>query len=100
MSAIQGAGHRIRQYNDPVSEVGLAAADLNTLELVEFDTGTTRCRTRIERTWDRVDAFIAAARAGGLHVVLNLSEYGQSLQAAGKAGHNRLGAVLNFIATL
>ena len=90
------------QYNDPVSEVGLARrADLNTLELVEFDTRYhTLSDTESSATWDRVDAFIAAARAGGLHVVLNLSEYGQSLQAAGKAPVTTdWGPYLNFIAT-
>jgi hypothetical protein len=34
-------------------------------------------------TWDRVDEFVAAAKVAGLHVILNLSEYGQSLAAAG-----------------
>jgi hypothetical protein len=74
------------QYADPANEVALARrAHLNTLELVEFDTRYhTLSDTESSATWDRVDAFIAAARAGGLHVILNLSEYGQSLQAAGQ----------------
>lgn len=74
------------QYGTPANEVALARrANLNTLELVEFDTRYhTLSDTESSATWDRVDAFIAAAHAGGLHVILNLSEYGQSLQAAGQ----------------
>jgi hypothetical protein len=74
------------QYGNPANEVALARhADLNTLELVEFDTRYhTLSDTESSATWDRVDAFIAAAHVGGLHVILNLSEYGQSLQAAGQ----------------
>ncbi len=73
------------QYSNPAGVVALARrANLNTLELVEFDTRYhTLSDTESSATWDRVDAFIAAAHAGGLHVILNLSEYGQSLQAAG-----------------
>ena len=74
------------QYGNAANEVALARrANLNTLELVEFDTRYhTLSDTESSATWDRVDAFIASARAGGLHVILNLSEYGQSLQAAGQ----------------
>ena len=74
------------QYGNPAGEASLARrADLNTLELVEFDTRYhTLSDTESSATWDRVDAFIAAAHDAGLHVILNLSEYGQSLQAAGQ----------------
>ena len=74
------------QYNNADNEVALAQrAGLNTLELVEFDTHYHLLSdTESTATWDRVDQFIAAARTGGLHVILNLSEYGQSLQAAGQ----------------
>jgi hypothetical protein len=74
------------EYSDPHTEVALAKrAHLNTLELVEFDTQYhVLSDTMSSATWDRVDKFIAVARSEGLHVILNLSEYGQSLQAAGE----------------
>lgn len=73
-------------YSEPKAEVALArAAGLNTLELVEFDTRYhVLSDTMSTATWDRVDRFIAVARSGGLHVILDLAEYGQSLQAAGE----------------
>jgi len=89
------------QYSNPANEVALArSARLNTLELVEFDTRYhTLSDTESSATWDRVDAFIAAAHAGGLHVILNLSEYGQSLQAAGQPPVTTdWGPYLSFIA--
>jgi aryl-phospho-beta-D-glucosidase BglC (GH1 family) len=89
------------QYSNAASEVALARqANLNTLELVEFDTEYhTLSDTESSATWNRVDAFIAAARAGGLHVILNLSEYGQSLQKAGKPPVTTdWGPYLSFIA--
>jgi hypothetical protein len=89
------------QYADPVDEVALAKlAHLNTLELVEFDTRYhTLSDTESSATWDRVDAFIAAAGAGGQHGILNLSENGQSLQAAGQGPVTTdWGPYLRFIA--
>jgi hypothetical protein len=72
------------QYGNPVGEVALARqAGVNVLELVEFDTRYhTLSDTMSTATWTRVDAFIAAVASAGLHVILNLSEYGQSLAAA------------------
>ncbi|HEX4213619.1 MAG TPA: hypothetical protein VIA06_09890 [Candidatus Dormibacteraeota bacterium] len=74
------------QYADPVQEVALARrAHLDVIELVEFDTQYhVLSDTMSAATWDRLDCFIAVAGAAGLHVVLNLSEYGQSLAAAGQ----------------
>jgi aryl-phospho-beta-D-glucosidase BglC (GH1 family) len=71
-------------YSDPATEVALAhQANINVLEIVEFETQYhTLSDTMSAATWQRVDAFIATARQGGLHVILNLSSYGQSLQAA------------------
>ncbi len=73
-------------YSEPSTAAALAKrAHLNTLELVEFDTQYhVLSDTMSPATWDRVDKFIAVARSHGLHVILNLSEYGQSLQAAGE----------------
>ena len=73
------------QYDNARAEVALARrAHLNVLELVEFDTQYhVLADTMSEATWRRVDKFVAAARSGGLHVVLHLAEYGQSLAAAG-----------------
>jgi hypothetical protein len=73
-------------YDQPATEIALAQnGSINTLELVEFDKQYHKLSdTMSSATWTRVDKFIAAVRASGLHVILNLSEYGQSLQAAGK----------------
>lgn len=72
-------------YSEPYEEVARAqGAHLNTLELVEFDTRYHVLSDTVSvATWDRVDKFIVVARSRGLHVILNLAEYGQSLQAAG-----------------
>lgn len=74
------------QYSNPAGEVRLAEqSHLDVLELVEFDTEYhVLSDTESSATWDRVDAFVAAAGKAGLHVILNLSEYGQSLAAAGQ----------------
>lgn len=73
------------EYSDPTDEIALAKeAGINTLELVEFDCDYhVLSDTESTCTWDRVDQFIAAAQAAGIHVILNLSEYGQSLIASG-----------------
>jgi hypothetical protein len=72
------------EYGDPTEAVQLAEeAGLNVLEVTEFDTQhDVLSGTMSAATWDRVDAFVAAAAAAGLHVILNLSDYGQSLAAA------------------
>jgi hypothetical protein len=89
------------QYGDPTAEVALAKqSGLNTLELVEFDS-KYHILSDVESsaTWDRVDAFIAAAGKAGLHVILSLSEYGQSLAAAGRTPTTvDWGQYLSFIA--
>jgi hypothetical protein len=88
-------------YSNPASEVALArAAKVNTLELVEFDTNYhSLADTMTEATWTRVDRFVAATSQAGLHVILNLSEYGQSLQAAGVTPTTAdWGPYLSFIA--
>jgi hypothetical protein len=74
------------QYGDAPAEVAAAlAAKLNTIEIVEFETKYhDLADTMSEATWTRVDALVAAAGGAGLHVVLNLSSYGQSLAAAGQ----------------
>ena len=72
-------------YGEPAGEIGLAeSAGVNVLELVEFDTAHhVLGDVESQATWERVDRFIAAAGSAHMHVVLNLSEYGQSLLAAG-----------------
>jgi hypothetical protein len=74
------------EYGNAASEVALAKqANLNVLELVEFETSYhSLAAAETGATWRRVDQFIAKAGATGLHVILNLSEYGQSLLADGK----------------
>lgn len=89
------------EYGNPVREVALARrAHLNTIELVEFDTRYhVLSDTMSAATWDRVDRFIAVAGAAGMHVVLNLAEYGQSLAAAGRTPTTvDWGSYLSFIA--
>ena len=73
------------QYDAPSALVASASdGNLNTLELVEFDIAHHELSdTRSPATWARIDKVIAAARAQHLHVILNLSEFGQSLQEAG-----------------
>lgn len=73
-------------YGSAAAETSLAQAGrVNVLEMVEFDTQFHQLSdTESEATWTRVDNFIATARSAGLHVILNLSEYGQSLQASGQ----------------
>jgi hypothetical protein len=89
------------QYDNAEGEVALARqAHLNTLEIVEFETEYHALSAEMSAaTWKRVDTFIAAARAGGLHVILNLSGYGQSLAAAGQIPTTTdWGPYLTFIA--
>jgi hypothetical protein len=78
------------QYDNGTQEAALAVqAKLNTLEIVEFETRYHDLSdTMSTATWQRVDSFIAAAQAAGLHVILNLSSYGKSLQAAGQKPTN------------
>jgi hypothetical protein len=73
-------------YDNAAAEVSAAvAANLNTLEIVEFETMFhTLSDTMSEATWLRVDKMVAAAGNAGLHVIFNLSSYGQSLEAAGQ----------------
>ncbi len=72
-------------YDAPARAVADAgAANLNTLELVDFDTHYRQLvDAESSATWVRVDNFIAQASAKHLHIVLNLSEYGWALQTAG-----------------
>jgi hypothetical protein len=74
------------QYDNPSVEITRAKqGKLNVLELVEFDNQYhTLSDTMSEATWRRVDNFIATAKQNGIHVILNLSEYAQSLQASGQ----------------
>jgi hypothetical protein len=88
-------------YGDPKAAIALArAADVNVLELSEFDTQYhVLGDVESAATWDRVDRFIAAVGRAGLHVILSLSEYGQSLAAAGQAATTTdWGSYLRFIA--
>jgi hypothetical protein len=88
-------------YSNYAAEISLAQAGrVNVLELVEFDTQYhSLADTESEATWVRVDNFLAAAHSAGLHVILNLSEYGQSLQAAGQTPTTTdWGSYLGFIA--
>jgi hypothetical protein len=88
-------------YDDPSAEVSAAiAAHLNTIEIVEFETQFhTLSDTMSERTWTRVDKMVDAARTAGLHVIFNLSSYGQSLEAAGQTATTvDWGSYLSFIA--
>ena len=82
---IEKGGSGYGQYGTPASLVAEAkSGKLNTIELVEFDTRHHQLSdTESTATWNRLDQVIADAGKAGLHVVLNLSEFGQSLQAAG-----------------
>src|SRR6516165_1567323 len=82
---IEKGGTGYGQYDTPSTLVAEAqSGKLNTIELVEFDTRYHQLSdAESAATWNRLDQVIADARNAGLHVVLNLSEFGQSLQAAG-----------------
>jgi hypothetical protein len=71
------------------------------VELSEFETRYHDLNdTMSEATWSRVDALIAAAGQAGLHVILTLSGYGQSLQVAGLTPTTTdWGPYLKFIAS-
>lgn len=88
-------------YGDPKAALALArAAGVNVLELSEFDT-RYHALSDVESaaTWEQVDRFIAAVGRAGMHVILSLSEYGQSLAAAGQtATTTDWGSYLRFIA--
>jgi hypothetical protein len=73
------------QYGNADAEVAFAKlAGINTLDIVEFETRYHNLSdTMSEATWRRVDNVIGVAKQSGLHVILNLSSYGQSLMAAG-----------------
>lgn len=74
------------QYDNVPYQIDLAkSANLNTLELVIFfqDYRSLSSATS-SGTWARVDKFIAAAKAKNMHVILNISEYGQALAANGQ----------------
>jgi hypothetical protein len=82
--AVHGAT-AYQQYGDTAGTIAMARSGrLDALELVEFDhVPHVLSDTEAPDTWTTADRFIAAASAAHLHVILNLSEYGQSLQAAG-----------------
>jgi hypothetical protein len=89
------------QYDKPAEQVALARqARLNVIEIVEYETRYHDLSdTMSEATWARIDRMIAAARAGGLHVILNLSSYGHSLRDAGyKPSTTDWGPFLGFVA--
>lgn len=88
-------------YDEPTTEVRLAQrAHLNTIAIVEFALHHKNLQSVLsEATWVRVDRMIAAARHGGLHVVITLSEYAQALQLAGRTPTRvDWGPLLRFIA--
>jgi len=83
---IMDSGIGYGTYGDPGPEMALAnQAGLNTVEADEFgdpdnhDLGDITAAA----TWTRLWAWIDAAQSHGLHVLLNLSEYGQALCDAG-----------------
>src|SRR5262249_6799748 len=108
---INDAPYRIKgataygQYGSPAAVIALAKAGrLNTIELVEFQPQHHQLSdTQSAATWTRVDRLIAAAAAQHLHIILNLSEFGQSLQAAGltmssSTWQSRWNQYLSFVA--
>ncbi len=84
------------QYSDPVSEVALARrADLNTLELVEFDTRYhTLSDTESSATWDRVRRLHCGGPSRRAPCRPQPERVWPVAAGCGKAaGHDRLGAV-------
>ena len=86
---------------DPVGEVALAKeAGLRELELVNYSVITHNLASQTaENTWLRVDRLVAEAKANGLRVILNFSDYGWSLNRAGFKGVTyNWGPFLSFVA--
>src|SRR5581483_1794656 len=73
-------------YDDPRGRISMAkAAGLNTLRLVNFiDPADSMADLAVPRNWARLDAAIADAQVGGLHVILDLSDYRNLLTMSGK----------------
>ncbi len=70
-------------YDQPNTVISEArAAHLNTLEL-SVSNYQVLSDTEASDTWNTVDAYIAAAKNAGLHVILNLAEFGQAMLASG-----------------
>jgi endo-1,4-beta-mannosidase len=72
--------------DDPAARASLAVAGgLNTLRVVNFldEGGAPATAPYNEPRWQRVDGAIAAARAQGLHVILDLSTYRNLLWNSG-----------------
>ena len=88
------------QYSNAVSEMALAKqGNINTLEIVEFENIYHSLSDMMSSgTWTKVDNFIAQAGKNGIHVILNLSSYGQSLQAAGQNPTGDWQPFLSFVA--
>jgi endo-1,4-beta-mannosidase/plastocyanin len=64
-------------------EIALAqAGGLNTLRIVNMfdESGVTSGAPRDEASWQRVDQFLAALKAAGLHAILDLSAFRNHLQ--------------------
>ena len=83
---IMDSGVGYGTYEDPGPEMTLAnQAGLNTVEADEFGDPDNHDLSDITSpaTWARLWAWIDSAQSHGLHVLLNLSEYGQALCDAG-----------------
>jgi hypothetical protein len=79
------SGTAYGHYNDPTGEAALLAqANLNTSELVNFDSQYRNISyTEDPSTWNRLETYIGQMGASGHHVLLNLSEFFAAMEMAG-----------------
>ena len=72
-------------YDDPTGEATLLdQGNMNTSELVEFDSQYGNMNeTEDSETWNQIETYIGQMGAAGHHVMLNLSEFFQSMETAG-----------------
>jgi hypothetical protein len=79
------SGTAYGHYNDPSGESTLLAqANLNTSELVNFDSQYRNIAdTEDPATWNRLGTYIGQMGASGHHVLLNLSEFFAAMETAG-----------------
>jgi hypothetical protein len=79
------SGTAYGHYADPAGEAALLdQADLNTSELVNFDSQYRNIAyTEDAATWTQLESYIGQMAASGHHVMLNLSEFFAAMETAG-----------------
>lgn len=88
--------HNNGSITDPDIFNAAHAANLNTLELDEFDdVFRSVSNATSPDVWNKIDMFMDGAAKNGIHVILNTSQFGQSLAAEGRSAYE-VGAWTNY----